>query len=231
MHACTHTCTQPFYSSLHLSRTTRVSWYQKKHSPTHTYRGHQSSLICFIHLIRFMAFSLFNPHACQSFSTISVQVFFGLPIGLAPSTSYSIHFFTQSLSSFCNTCPYHHNLFCCNSSTAIMSSNPSLSLNPLLGILSCSFTPHIYLTTATHYLLLPQIQIGFTFLVLPFWCQLTQVVSDKIQEGHKTVVCVFVFLQIIRHECYTKLMYIKNQHAPSHFLAAALPVEFLRWQP
>ena len=35
------------------------------------------------------------------------EVFFGLPLGLAPSTSYSIHFFTQSLSSFHNTCPYH----------------------------------------------------------------------------------------------------------------------------
>jgi len=79
-----------------------------------------------------------------TFSTISLQVFFGLPLGLAPSTLYSIHFFTQSLSSFCNTCPYHHNLFRC--STEIMSSNPSLSLNSLLGILSCSFTPHIHLT-------------------------------------------------------------------------------------
>jgi len=28
-----------------LSGTTRVCWYQKKHSPTHTCRGHQSSLI------------------------------------------------------------------------------------------------------------------------------------------------------------------------------------------
>jgi len=78
------------------------------------------------------------------FFTISVQVFFGLPLGLAPSTSYSIHFFTQSLSSFRSTCPYHGNLFRC--STEIMSSNPSLSLNSLLGTLSCSFTPHIHLT-------------------------------------------------------------------------------------
>jgi len=30
-----------------LSRTTRVSQYQKKHSPTHTHRGHQSSLSVF----------------------------------------------------------------------------------------------------------------------------------------------------------------------------------------
>jgi len=37
---------------------------------------------------------------------------FGLPLGLEPSTSYSIHFFTQSVSSFHSTCPYHHNLFC-----------------------------------------------------------------------------------------------------------------------
>jgi len=86
--------------------------------------------ICFLHLLRSMATSLFNPCTLQSFSTISLQVFFGLTLGLAPSTSYSIHFFTHSLSSFRNTCPYHHNLFCC--STEIMSSNPSLSLNSLL---------------------------------------------------------------------------------------------------
>jgi len=33
---------------------------------------------------------------------------------LETSTSYSIHFFTQSLSSFRSTCPCHHNLFCCS---------------------------------------------------------------------------------------------------------------------
>jgi len=56
MRALTHIHTQPFYGSIRiLSGTTRVSWYQKKHSPTHTYRGHQSSLIYFFHLIRSMA--------------------------------------------------------------------------------------------------------------------------------------------------------------------------------
>ena len=119
-----------------LSGTTRVSRYEKKHSPTHTYHGHRSFLICFLHLLKSMASSLFSLRAWQSFSTICLQVFSGLPLGLAPSTSYYIHFFTQLLSSFCSTCPYHHNLFC--GSTEIMSSNPSLSLNPLLGILSCS---------------------------------------------------------------------------------------------
>jgi len=83
-----------------LSGTTRVSQYQKKHSPPHTYHDHQSSLICFLHLLWSVGYSLFSLRAWQSFSTISVQVFFGLPLGLSPSTSYSIHFFTQSLSSF-----------------------------------------------------------------------------------------------------------------------------------
>ena len=58
------------------------------------------------------------------------QVVFGLPLGVAHSTSYSIHFFIQSFSSFHSTCLYHHNLFCC--STEIMSSKPSLSLNHYL---------------------------------------------------------------------------------------------------
>jgi len=127
-----------------LSGTTQVSQYQKKHSPTQTDRGHQLSFMCFIHLIWSTASCPLNPRTWQSFSTISLQVFFGLLLGLAPSTSYSIHFFTQSLSSIRNICPYHRNLFRC--STKIMSSNPSLSLNPLLGILSCRFTPHIHLT-------------------------------------------------------------------------------------
>ena len=41
-----------------LSGTTRVSRYQKKHLPNHTYRGHQSSLICFLHLLQSMASSV-----------------------------------------------------------------------------------------------------------------------------------------------------------------------------
>jgi len=40
--------------------------------------------------------------------------------------------------------PYHRSLFCC--STKTMSSNPSLSLNPLLGTVSCCLMPHIHLT-------------------------------------------------------------------------------------
>ena len=51
------------------------------------------------------------PCAWQCFCTTSFHVLFGLPLGLEPSTSYSIHFFTQSVSSFRSTCPYHRNLF------------------------------------------------------------------------------------------------------------------------
>jgi len=38
----------------------------------------------------------------------------GLTLGLEPSTSYSIHFFTQSASSFRNTWPFHRILLCCS---------------------------------------------------------------------------------------------------------------------
>jgi len=51
----THTHTHNrFTAPWIVSGTTWVSWYQKKHSRTHTYRGHQLSLICFIHLLRSM---------------------------------------------------------------------------------------------------------------------------------------------------------------------------------
>ena len=89
-----------------LSRTTQVGQYQKKHSPTHTHPVHQASFINFLHLLRSIASSLYNLRARHSFSKTSLQVLFGLPLGLGPPTSYSMHFFTQS-SSFCSTCPCH----------------------------------------------------------------------------------------------------------------------------
>jgi len=98
---------QSFYGPL--SGTTRVSQYRKKHSPTH-HPDHHPIFISFFHLPRSIASSLFKLHAWQSFCTTSLHVLFGLPLGLEPSTSYSIHFFTQSVSSFSNTCQYHRNL-------------------------------------------------------------------------------------------------------------------------
>ena len=113
--------------------TTRVSRYQKKHSPTQD-PDHHPIFVSFFHLPRSIASSLFKLRSWQSFCTTSLHVVFGLPLGLEPSTSYSIHFFTQSVSSFRSTCPYHRNLFCCSSN--IMASIPSLSLNSVLGTLS-----------------------------------------------------------------------------------------------
>jgi len=124
----TTTQQQPFYSPS--SGTTRVSRYQKKHSPTH-HPDHHPIFISFFHLPRCIASSLFKLRPWQSFGTTSFHVLFGLPLGLEPSTSYSIHFYIQSVSSFSSTCPYHRNLFCC--SINIISSIPSLSINSLLG--------------------------------------------------------------------------------------------------
>ena len=84
----------------HLSGTTQVGQYQKKHSPTHTHPDHQTSFINFLHLLRSIASSLFN----------LTVLFRNLSLGSLWSTSWSgtlyfIHFFIQSLSSFSNRCP------------------------------------------------------------------------------------------------------------------------------
>jgi len=62
---------------------------------------------------------------------------------LAPSTSYSIHFF-HPLSSFCSTCPYHHSLFCCN--VKIMSSNPRQDTAQLKDVNYSGFTAQKFYT-------------------------------------------------------------------------------------
>jgi len=113
MHTRTHAHMQArmhnrFTALWTLSGTTRVSRYQKKNiHPFTPINCHQSSLICFLYLLRSMVSSMFNLCAWQSFSTISLQHFFGLRLSMAPSASYSLHFFIQSLSSFCSTFIYH----------------------------------------------------------------------------------------------------------------------------
>jgi len=82
-----------------LSGTTRVSRYQKKHSPTH-HPDHHPIFISFFYVLRSTASSQFKLRAWQSFCITSPHVPFGLPLGVEPSTSYSIHFFTKSVSSF-----------------------------------------------------------------------------------------------------------------------------------
>jgi len=71
----THTHTQPFYGSMD------YVWDNPGEPvPEETFtnsRTSRSSIIsiCFLHLLRSMASSLFNPHALQYFSTMSLQVF------------------------------------------------------------------------------------------------------------------------------------------------------------
>ena len=122
----THTHTQPFYGSMDFV-------WDNPGEPVPEETFTHSHLICFIHLLWSMASSLFNPPAWQSFFHNLSPSFLWSTSYIYPSTSYFIHFFTQSLFSFRNTCPYHRNLFRC--STEIMTSNASLSLNPLFGIL------------------------------------------------------------------------------------------------
>jgi len=115
-----------------------VSWYQKKHSPTHN-PDHLPIFISFFHLPRSTASSLFRQRAWQSFCTTSVHVLFGLPLGLEPSTSYYIHFFPNQRLLFAT---HAHTIATCFAVNTI-SSIPSLCLSSLLGTLSFTLTLHI----------------------------------------------------------------------------------------
>ena len=81
----THTHTQPFYGSVDFVRDNPGEQVPEE-TFTHSHSSWSSIIpICFLHLLQSMASSLFNRCVLQSFSTISLQVFFGLPLGLAPS--------------------------------------------------------------------------------------------------------------------------------------------------
>jgi len=80
-HSITHT--QSFYGSLDFVRD-NPSEPVPEETFTHSHPSWSSNIpICFLHLLRSMAYSLFNQRTLQSFSTISLQVFFGLPLGTA----------------------------------------------------------------------------------------------------------------------------------------------------
>ena len=116
----THTHTRPFYGPLSRYRYLVPGLVPGEPVPEETsIHSHPSCsstiLIIFLHLQRTIASSLLNPRTLQSLCTTSNHLLFGLPLSLEPTTSYSIHFFTQSLSTFRNTCPYHRSLFCCSS--------------------------------------------------------------------------------------------------------------------
>ena len=91
-------------------------------------------------------------HGILSVQFMYLTVFFhNLSPSLLWSTSWpgTFHFILhtflhQIIVFFSQQMPIPSQPFCC--STEIMSSNPSLSLNPLLGTLSCSIIPCIHLT-------------------------------------------------------------------------------------
>ena len=131
MRTHTHTHTQLFYGSMDF-----VSRYKKKHSPTNTYLLHPSTTIHGILPVWSTCLTIF-PQSLSKFSLVYLLAWHSplhTPYISSPNHCLLFH----------NTCQYHRSLFRC--STEIILSNPSLSLNPLLGNLSCSFTPHIHLT-------------------------------------------------------------------------------------
>ena len=123
-----------------------TGWTSTRRTFAHTHLSSSSTILYQLPLSTTIRNILSVQFTCLTvfFCTTSLQVLFGQPLGLEPSTSYSIHFFTQSLSMFRKTCWCHRNLFCC--STEIMSSNPSPSLNSLVGTLSFTLMSHIHLT-------------------------------------------------------------------------------------
>jgi len=111
-----------------LPGTTRVSRYQKK-TFTHS------------HLLWLSIIPYLLPPSVTIHGILCLTVFFhNLSPSFLWSTSWpgTLHFILHTflhpiivfLLSYCSTCTYHCNLFCC--STKSMSSNPNLSLNPLL---------------------------------------------------------------------------------------------------
>jgi len=100
-----------------------------------------------------------------------------------------------------------------------------------IWLAACDFLLAFYchLTRWLHCLLLQEIQIDFTFLVLPFWWRLTRVLLDNIQEGEgrKMVVCVCV--------CNTLVAQLLRYQVP-HNHTSTLSLNFLQarcssWHP
>jgi len=123
-----------------LSGTTQVSGYHKKNSPTHTHHGHQSSLICFLHLLQYMAYSLFNLRAWHCIFSQSLSKF-SLVYLLVWHLHFILHtFFTQSSSTFRSTCPYYWNLFCCDTNLDLLEQETEWQWHQLGHMQICTLT-------------------------------------------------------------------------------------------
>jgi len=127
-----------------LSGTTRVSRYQKKHFPTHTHRGHQSSL---------SAFSVYYDPWCPPYAIHMLHSLF--PQSLSKFSLVCLLAWHPSLHTPYISSPNHFLLFATHAHTiaTCFAVVPRLchlilvSLSTLYSeLLSCNFTPHIHLT-------------------------------------------------------------------------------------
>jgi len=131
--------TQPFYGSLDFCPG-QPGWAGTRRN-IHPLLSWSSIIpICFCHLLRSMASSLFSPCALQSFCTIS-------KFSLVYLLTWHPPLHTPYISS-----PNHCLLFAAHTITTCFAVVLRLchlilvSLSALLGTLSCNFTPHINLT-------------------------------------------------------------------------------------
>jgi len=126
-----------------LSGTTWVSRCQKKYSPTHTHRGHQSSLSASsiyhdpwhppysIHML----YSLF-PQSLSKFSLVYLLAWH--PPLHTPDISLPNHYLLFTT--------HAHTIAACFAVVPKLCHLILVSLSTLLGTLSCNFIPHIHLT-------------------------------------------------------------------------------------
>jgi len=119
-----------------LSGTTRVSRYQKKHSPTH-HPYHHPIFISFFHLLWSIASSLFKLRAWQSFCTSSLVYLLvwspppHIPYISSPNLCLLFATYTHTIPTYFALEPRLYHLI------------PNLSLNSLPGTLSFTLTLHI----------------------------------------------------------------------------------------
>jgi len=121
-----------FTALMTLSGTSRMSWYQKKHSPTHNYRGHQSFLICYllhgIFPIQFTCLTVFFRWSLHKFSL------YLLAWQLTSFTTYSNH---------CLLFAAHaHTIATCFAVVPRLCHLILVSLNPLFGTLCYARVSH-----------------------------------------------------------------------------------------
>jgi len=87
-----------------LQPTNHITGLFKNHRNSHTYHGHQSCLICFLHLLRSKAPSFFNLCAITVFLHNLSPSFLWSNSWPDTLNFFSKHLFIQLLSSFCSTC-------------------------------------------------------------------------------------------------------------------------------